>query len=234
MTDAAPGPAAVSFPDRLEPAAALAGQVAHDLGNVLTVVIGNAEILAESPSADPALAMLAARIIRAAQRGATLVDRLDRFARHIPPSAGPADPAALVAAYAARLAPGLPAGVTLTEEIAPGLPPIALDAATLALALDELVENAVAALGGAGRLWLRAGPGASGWVAIAVADDGPGMTPDAMARCAAPSFGSGVAAHKTGLGLPIAARVAAAGGGKLVLAARPGGGTEARLELPEV
>lgn len=234
MTDAATGPAAVSFPDRLEPAAALAGQVAHDLGNVLTVVIGNAEILAESPAADPALAGLAARIIRAAQRGATLVDRLDRFARHIAPAASPADPGALLAAYAARLAPGLPSGVTLSEEIARGLPPVALDAGSLALALDELVENAVAALGGTGRIWLRAGMGAGGQVEIAVADDGPGMTPDVMARCAAPSFASGVAAHKTGLGLAIAARVAAACGGRLVLGRRSGGGAEARLELPRV
>lgn len=220
--------------DALEPAAALAGQVAHDLGNVLTVVIGNAEILAEALAADPARAGLAARILRAAQRGAGLVDRLDRFARHIPTPASPTDPAALLAAYAGRLAPGLPPGISLEEEVEAGLPRIALDPDALTIALDELVENALAALGGGGRIWLRAMPGAGGRAMIVVADDGPGMPAEAMRLGDAPSFASGIAAHKTGLGLALVARVAMAAGGRLVLGRRPGGGTVATLDLPGV
>jgi signal transduction histidine kinase len=232
MTDAAPVSDCVSFPDTLDPAAALAGQVAHDLGNVLTVVLGNAEVLADSLAATPGQAALVARILRAAERGAVLLDRLDRFARHIPPATTPTDAGALLAAYAERLAPSLPPGITLAQDVAPGLGPVPLHPDALTLALDELVENALAALGAKGRLWLRAAPGAAGRVLIAVADDGPGMSAEAMRLNAAPTFGAGVAAHRTGLGLAVTARAAASGGGRLVLGARPGGGTEALLDLP--
>jgi signal transduction histidine kinase len=220
--------------EALDTAAALAGQVAHDLGNVLTVVMCNAEILAEVLAADPAKAGLAARILRAAQRGTGLVERLNLFARHIPAPATPTEVGAVVAAQARRLRETLPAGVSLEVEVEPGLRRVALDPDALTRALDELAENAVAALAGGGRIWLRAASGAGGRVLVGVADDGPGMAAAALRRGGAPTFGSGVAAHKTGLGLALAARIAMAGGGRLVLADRPGGGTAATLDLPGV
>jgi signal transduction histidine kinase len=218
----------------LDGAAALASQVAHDLGNVLTVVLGNAELLAETLAEQPAAAALLARMLRAAQRGTVLVDRLDLLARGVSARGGPTDVASLLAGYADRLAPGLPAGVAFEVVAEPGLGAVALDTAALSLALDELVENALAALGGAGRLSILAArlPGAPGSIGVTVADDGPGMAAPMLRRCAVPTFAAGTAAHRTGLGLAIAGRVAAAAGGRLVLASRQGAGTRATLDLP--
>jgi len=242
MTIAKPAPptqdaaddVALDADGHLAGAAALASQVAHDLGNVLTVVLGNAEMLAETLADRPAAAALVARMLRAAQRGTGLVDRLDLFARGVAAPGGPTDIAALLAGYAERLAPGLPAGIAFEVVAEPGLGAVALDTAALSLALDELVENALAAVGGTGRLGIRAGRAAGdpGRIRLTVADDGPGMAGPMLRRCAAPAFAAGTAAHRTGLGLAIAGRIAAAGGGRLLIGSRPGAGTRATLELP--
>lgn len=67
--------------------------------------------------------------------------------------------------------------------------------------------------------------GTPGEVEVEVADRGPGFPAAATARG---SSGAG----STGLGLDIARRTAQSGGGRLVVAPRPGGGTCIRLVLP--
>jgi signal transduction histidine kinase len=223
----------VAIPDRLDAAAALAGQVAHDLGNVLTVVLGNAEMLSEGLADRPEAAALVARMLRAAQRGTGLVDRLDLLAREVP-TGGTTDLPTLIGGYAERLAPGLPPGIGFAFSAAPGLGAVRLDATALSRALDELVDNAVAALGGSGRLTISAArvAGDPALIRVTVADDGPGMDPALLRRCSAPAFAAGTAAHRTGLGLAIAGRIAAAAGGWLRLDSAPGAGTRAMLDLP--
>lgn len=228
--------AAIAFDaDRhLAGAAALAGQVAHDLGNVLTVILGNAEMLADTLADQPDAAALVARMLRAAQRGTGLVDRLDLLAREVPTAGGPTDPAALLAGYAERLVPGLPAGIAFDLAAPSGLGTLPIGEAALSRALDELVENALAALRNGGRLSLSAErvAGTPALIRVTVADDGPGLDAAQLRRCAAPAFAAGTAAHRTGLGLAIAGRIAAAAGGWLRLDSAPGAGTRAMLDLP--
>lgn len=212
----------------LDAAASLAGQVAHDLGNLLTILLGNTELLAARPDMPPDLAELVGRMMRTVGRGEVLADRLALFARAAAPQSPPTEAAPLLAAYAARCAAGLPAGITLQAAIPDTLGPLAVAPAMLELALDELVANAVAALGGHGAVRLSAGradAGAGFWVEVA--DDGPGMPAEMLRRAAAPAFAAGAAAHRTGLGLAIAGRIAAAAGGRLLLASSPGAGTRA-------
>jgi signal transduction histidine kinase len=226
-------PVEMTVPDTLEPAAALASQVAHDLGNVLTVVLGNAEMLTEVLAGNSAAVELTARMLRAAQRGTMLVDRLELFARAIPTPGEPTELGGLLAGYVDRLAPGLPPGVVLEFSAPEGLGHVTLGAGALSLALDELVENALAALGGQGRLRILAGrtPSDDTRIRLTVDDDGPGMSPELLRRCAAPAFAAGIAAHRTGLGLAIAGRIAAAAGGQLLIESSPGAGTRVTLDI---
>src|SRR3979411_701614 len=69
---------------KMEAVGQLTGGIAHDLNNILTVVTGNAEILAEGVAASPQLAALAKMIDEAAARGADLTHRLLAFARKQP------------------------------------------------------------------------------------------------------------------------------------------------------
>ena len=48
----------------------LTGGIAHDFNNMLTVILGNAEILTKALAGDPRLMSIAAQLSIAAQRGA--------------------------------------------------------------------------------------------------------------------------------------------------------------------
>src|SRR6185503_3124711 len=87
-----------------------------------------------------------------------------------------------------------------------------------------------------GRILIVANRTPEGGATIAVADTGPGMTPDEI-RVALKPFGQVRADHLhshsgTGLGLPIAVALAKQHGGDLAVASEPGAGTTVVLKLP--
>jgi signal transduction histidine kinase len=69
---------------KMEAVGQLTGGIAHDLNNILTVIIGTIEILIEGVAAWPQLAVYAKMIEEAAARGADLTQRLLAFARKQP------------------------------------------------------------------------------------------------------------------------------------------------------
>ena len=96
-------------------------------------------------------------------------------------------------------------------------------------ALVSLLETALQALAGGGKICLSACRSGDG-VAIAVIDDGPGIGLEIQQRIFEPFFttrGLG-----TGLGLPIAVGVARAHGGRIELRSQPGAGAEFIVHLP--
>jgi signal transduction histidine kinase len=123
-------------------------------------------------------------------------------------------------------------GVKLLAEPA-GCPPgplVALGAGHLEQVLDNLLDNAIEAIGEeSGTVRVSVTPSDAS-IMIAVADDGPGMKPDERSR-AFLRFTTG-SAHGTGLGLAIVHRLVTANGGSIRLADTPGGGLTVELELP--
>ncbi|HEU0301080.1 MAG TPA: ATP-binding protein, partial [Longimicrobium sp.] len=65
---------------------------------------------------------------------------------------------------------------------------------------------------------------------LEVADRGPGMGPEELAKVWAPFFSRRTGG--TGLGLPIVRRIVEAHGGTVALHSRPGEGTQAEVRLP--
>lgn len=105
------------------------------------------------------------------------------------------------------------------------------DARLLGRALRNLLENALraASADGAGRVEVRLTADAEE-VRIAVADSGPGVPADQLARIFDPYFST----HSggTGLGLPIARRIAEQHGGGIAARNRKGGGLVVTAWLP--
>lgn len=131
----------------------------------------------------------------------------------------------LMEAY--RAAP--PPGVEVLFD-APGEPLMArFDARLLSRAVRNLLENAVRASGSNGRVELRVAT-ADGWASIVVADSGPGVPPELLARVFDPYFSTHDAG--TGLGLPIARRIAEEHGGEIAARNRSGGGLEVEIKIP--
>ncbi|MGE0714573.1 MAG: PAS-domain containing protein, partial [Alphaproteobacteria bacterium] len=68
---------------KMEAVGQLTGGIAHDFNNMLTVIIGNAEIVTEIAT-DPAVRAASEQILRAAESSAELTGRLLAFARRTP------------------------------------------------------------------------------------------------------------------------------------------------------
>jgi two-component system sensor histidine kinase CpxA len=120
--------------------------------------------------------------------------------------------------------PALEAGLSVKAD--PGL---------LRLVLANLVRNAVR-YGGPEGASLSARRGEEQWAEIAVADKGPGVPPEALARLGEPFYRPDQArARETGgvgLGLAILRSSVAACGGSVHFSNRPEGGFEALIRLP--
>jgi CheY-like chemotaxis protein len=92
---------------RMEIVGQLTGGVVHDFNNILTVISGTIEILAEAVADRPDLAAIAGLITEAAARGASLTSNLLAFARGQPSQPRDVDVNALLADAARLLRPTL-------------------------------------------------------------------------------------------------------------------------------
>jgi signal transduction histidine kinase len=109
-------------------------------------------------------------------------------------------------------------------------PPVP-DAGRIAAVVTELVTNAGRATRDGGRITvrLRCHPGRA---LLTVADQGTGMSPEAMRRAFDPFFTEKKDWRAIGLGLPMCHSVVSALGGTIDIESAPGRGTEVRISMP--
>jgi signal transduction histidine kinase len=127
---------------------------------------------------------------------------------------------------------GLAGRVQLDVSATATLPPIMLDRTLFSRALTNVIENALHAMPGGGRLTIltRAATGADGAaVTVEVSDTGIGMDADALAKIFEPYFSTKAAG--TGLGLTIAKRNVELNGGTIAVSSTKGVGTRVTLTL---
>jgi len=212
-------------------AAQLTSGLAHDFGNLLTIILALQERLARLPLPPDAAADVAATQA-AARRGTALLAGIAEITtpREIVPRA--VDLPVLLEELSAMARPSLGQGVTL--EVRADLPPgrLMLDPGPLQDSLLNLILNARDAIeprgGGHIRLTARA---AGRWLELTVADDGPGFSPDALAQATQPFFTT-KKNQGSGLGLSMVYDQTKLAGGTMRLGNGPDGGAQVRLRLP--
>jgi PAS domain S-box-containing protein len=123
-------------------------------------------------------------------------------------------------------------GIAIRREVPSGPVTAVVDSARMSQAVRNLLQNSVDAVGeGRGEIILKAEFFPEQEVLrITVSDDGPGIAPEDLDRAFEPFF-----THKdggAGLGLTLVRKIAEAHHGRASVVGRPGGGTEARIELP--
>ncbi|HEY3530636.1 MAG TPA: ATP-binding protein [Nocardioides sp.] len=127
----------------------------------------------------------------------------------------------------------LKGGVDVVREYA-DVPQIDAYAGELNQVWTNLIDNAVDAMDGRGTLTIRTRAQGE-WVVVELADTGPGMPPEVVARAFEPFFTTKDVGKGTGLGLDIARRIVVERHGGLIEIDSPvseGKGTVMRVSLP--
>ena len=223
--------------------AEMARIIAHEIKNPLTPIRLSAEHMREVYRRDPD--HFSAVFERCTHNILTQVDELRSIAAEFSAYSAipridlqPGDLTAAIAGLVEGYRAAPPEGVTVDLEIGNGTGdgadsggPITtrFDAKLLGRAVRNLLENALRASAGGGRVVVQV-ERLDGTARIAVADHGPGVRPELLGRIFDPYFST----HDTGtgLGLPIARRIAEEHGGGITARNRPEGGLEVAITLP--
>lgn len=230
--------------DRLDSLGRLAGGVAHDFNNMLTAILGNAQIarsrIEESPGVDPSqdLTEELTNIEVTATRASALTKQLLAFARRDRIAPIVFDLAASVERVRKYLAPQLPRSVSFTMSVTAAPLFVTGDPDRLEQAIINLVKNAEDAIGGAaGTITVSLAPVSDpvdgiDMVQLVVRDSGAGMTEEIRAHLFEPFFTTKGQARGSGLGLSIVHGAVTQAGGRIEVESTPGTGSSIRLVLP--
>lgn len=119
------------------------------------------------------------------------------------------------------LRPKLKAGIEIERDYQPGLPVIEALGSELNQVWTNILDNAIDAMGGRGRIRIRAFA-RDGDLVVEICDDGPGMPPEVRERIFEPFYTTKPPGSGTGLGLHIAYNVVARHEGRMEVRSRPG------------
>jgi PAS domain S-box-containing protein len=221
--------------ERMAMMGTLSAGLGHDMGNLLVPIRIRLESLADGVQSDQGREDLAA--IR------TSVEYLRRLANGLrlismdptPSQAGAqTDLTAWWADAQGVFGSVLPRGITLKSEIpSPGCPPVGMAKAPLTQVVFNLIQNAGDAMKsrGAGQVTVSVRVSEAS-VFLSVTDDGPGMTPEVLARCMEPYFTTKTRGISTGLGLSLVYGLVRDAGGSVEVSSEVGKGTSFTLRLP--
>lgn len=200
---------------KMEPVGRLAGGVAHDLNNMLTPILGYAELLRRELAPDDRRIARIHEILAAGARCRDLVQRLLTFARKQTSLVRPLDLSRVVAEFEPMLRRTLREDIVVQLRLAPNVGAIDADPGQLEQALMNLVINAQDAMPDGGTLTIQteevdldaswaaghAGTHPGRHVRLSVRDTGAGMSEGVLGHLFEPFFTTKSPGQGTGLGL---------------------------------
>jgi photoactive yellow protein len=227
--------------ERLREVGEVAASVAHNFNNLLTVIRGNAEIIAERLSPDDPLRQRAAKILKASDDGAQIIKRIGESTRHQARPTAPRarvdlneivkDSIAFTEDYAKASQDERDARVYFVTELADNVSPVRANPGALREVFVNLLRNAVDAIEGEGRIIVRTRADGAERNVVEVTDTGQGMSPDVQEKLFRPFF-STKGERGTGLGLATGYAIVRRHGGDIEVASAPGEGTTFTVRLP--
>jgi two-component system cell cycle sensor histidine kinase/response regulator CckA len=225
----------------------LAGGVANDFNNLLTVINGRSQLLQKALAADDHLRRHADLIEKTASRASRLTQQLLAFSRQQVLQPTVLDLNAVLTDMAPMLR-RLAADIAVEIVPAPDLGHVKADRGQIEQVDLNVAVNARDAMPAGGRLIVETAnitvdaavtsrypgltPGA--YVILAVSDTGCGMTPEVQARIFEPFFTTKGPEKGMGLGLSTVYGVVKQSGGDILVYSEVGRGTTLRIFLPRV
>ncbi|WP_246742411.1 response regulator [Microvirga splendida] len=228
--------------DKMQALGTLAGGVAHDFNNLLMAVLGSLDLASRRAPDDPRLTRLLQNATYAAERGASLTQRLLSFSRQRDLRLQAVDVNQVITGMSDLLTRTLGGVIRIERHLTDELWAAMVDPDQLELAILNLCINARDAMAENGVLTLstrneaveedRITDLAGGdYVVISVADTGMGIPPEVLARVLEPFFTTKEVGKGTGLGLPMVYGLAQQSGGTVTIHSTVGAGTTVELYL---
>ena len=231
---------------RLEAVGALAGGVAHEVNNMMSVVVGIGDFLLQDQHLPGACLADVRKIVQAAERAAAVSRQLLTFSRRAPHQPRVVDLSDVVLTAEPVVRRLLGGNRTLIIEASAVLP-VWIDPSQLEQAVVNLALNARDAMPASGVLTITAAKQtlphgavaadgaaipAGAYATLVVRDTGAGMDPATRDKIFEPFFTTKPIGHGTGLGLPAVEGVIRQHNGFIVVESEPWVGTAFTLYLP--
>jgi two-component system, cell cycle sensor histidine kinase and response regulator CckA len=233
---------------KMESIGRLAGGVAHDFNNMLSVILGNAEAALEKMGLNSATQFELEEIRKAALRSADLTQQLLAFARQqtvVPKVIDLNDVLTDISKMLRRL---IGENIDLVLTRGGGLWPIRIDPGQVDQIMANLCVNARDAIAGVGSVTVETGNAAlddaycaahvgsvpGDYVRLTVSDSGCGMSPEVIEHIFEPFFTTKAPSRGTGLGLSTVYGIVKQNGGLVEVLSEVGKGTTFTIYLPRV
>jgi signal transduction histidine kinase len=214
----------------------LTGGIAHDFNNQLTVIQGSADILTRREISEDKRIRFAQAIVQASTMAASLTSQLLAFARRQPLKPELIDLNDLILGMRDMLDRTMGERVAIVTKLEHLPCRIEVDRAQLQSAILNIASNARDAMAQGGTLTIatrQAGEkDGKQQVALDLADDGSGMTPEVLERIFEPFFTTKDTGQGTGLGLSQVYGFASQSGGDVRVRSEPGKGSTVSIILP--
>jgi PAS domain S-box-containing protein len=232
---------------KMESVGRLAGGVAHDFNNMLSVILGHTEMTLEQVAEDDPLYAELIEIQKAAQRSAVLTRQLLAYARKQAVKPKVLDLNATVEGMLKMLGRLIGENIELLWLPGKAVGAIKIDPSQIDQILANLCVNARDAIDGGGKVIIETGaltldestclayteavPG--DYVVLTVSDNGRGMDQKTRAQIFEPFFTTKEIGKGTGLGLATVYGIIKQNKGFIEVKSSPGQGTRFRIYLPE-
>lgn len=236
--------------ERMEAVGRLAGGVAHEVNNMMTVIQGFGSFLQAGLPADDSRRSEVGEILRAADRAASVTRQLLAFSRQQVLQPTPLDLGGVVRGIESMLQRLIGDRCELQIRTAPSLGRVYADRSQLEQVLVNLALNARDAMPAGGRITIETAPvmldesyvrrrggvqiTPGPYIMLAVSDTGTGMDAGTLARAFEPFFTTKPVGEGTGLGLSTVYGIVKQSGGYVWPYSEPGMGTTFKVYLPRV
>ncbi|MCC7072003.1 MAG: response regulator [Deltaproteobacteria bacterium] len=223
---------------KMEAIGRLAGGVAHDFNNLMTVVLAYSDLLGAEPLSAQQQADVA-QVRHAAERATALTRQLLAFSRRQVLHPVVVDPSAAITSLTKLLTRVLGEDIELVTVLDPTADGVLVDPVQLEQMILNLAVNAREAMPNGGRIIIATSlvthPGgddlaAGTYIEISVTDTGTGIAPETLPHLFEPFFTT--KSEGTGLGLATVYGIIKQSGGEVKAEAPPEGGARFRLLLP--
>ncbi|MEZ5290659.1 MAG: ATP-binding protein [Vicinamibacterales bacterium] len=228
---------------RMEVAGKLAGGVAHEFNNLLTVMRGHLDAMTEDAPDDPALQARVAALGRAVDQATRITSGLLTFSGRNPTPAATIDLNDALTGLKSLIAGTIGETIEIHWQLDAPEATVRMGETQIAQVVLNLALNAREAMPEGGSITIATsfepstldGDAVSGpWVCLRVSDTGYGMSDDVRRRAFEPFFTTKGPGRGTGLGLPICQGIAEQASGHIEVHSAEGRGTSVQVSLPWV